>query len=114
MADSSDETVLGRLAITIHQRRSAAPGSSYTRDLLDSGIERCARKFAEEAIETVIAATSQSDERLVNEAADVLYHLLIVLEARNLALADVEAVLLGRMAQSGHAEKAARSGKAAP
>jgi phosphoribosyl-ATP pyrophosphohydrolase len=85
--------------------------ASYTRRLLDGGVERCARKFGEEAIETVLAAVSEDRERLIAEAADLIYHLLVVLAARGIALADVEAVLAARTQQSGLAEKASRGRK---
>ena len=101
--------VLANLAATIKARRAAQADTSYTRQLLDAGAERCARKFGEEAIETVIAGVSQSKDDLTSEAADVLYHLLVLLESRDVALADVLAKLEQRTAQSGIAEKAARS-----
>jgi phosphoribosyl-ATP pyrophosphohydrolase len=100
---------LERLASSIHARRHAAADKSYTRQLLDAGPARCAKKFGEEAVETVIAAVHQDDAALKAEAADLLYHLLVVLEVRNLALADVLGVLEARMAQSGLEEKAART-----
>ena len=89
------------------RRRDA--GNSYTRQLLDAGPAKCARKLGEEAIETVIAALTQDDEALKAEAADLLYHLLVLLEARNVALDDVYNLLEARMGQSGLAEKASRS-----
>ena len=101
--------VLANLAATIKARRAAQADTSYTRQLLDAGAERCARKFGEEAIETVIAGVSQSKDDLTSEAADVLYHLLVLLESRDVALADVLAKLEQCTAQSGIAEKAARS-----
>lgn len=100
--------VLVRLADMIRARRAATADASYTKQLLEAGAERCARKFGEEAIETVIAGVSGDPAHLTAEAADVLYHLLVLLEARNIAYADVALVLEGRMATSGHAEKAAR------
>lgn len=106
---SSD--VLFRLAATIRDRRAETSGRSYTRQLLDGGPARCAKKLGEEAVETVIAGVSQSDEALRAEAADLLYHLLVLLEAREVALDDVLAVLDARTAQSGLAEKAARGMK---
>lgn len=102
------EDVLSRLAETIHARRAAAADSSYTRQLLDGGPERCARKLGEEAVETVIAALAQGDAELKQESADLLYHLLVVLEARNISLTDVLSVLEERMGTSGLAEKASR------
>lgn len=102
------DDVLLELAATIRARRSAAADASYTRQLLDGGAVRCARKFGEEAVETVIAAVGDSEEALKGEAADVLYHLLVLLEARGVALDDVLAVLAARQGTSGLAEKAAR------
>ena len=102
-------SVLSELASTIRVRRQATGDKSYTRQLLDAGSERCARKFAEEAIETVIAGISQDKAALANEAADVLYHLLVLLESREVAWADVERVLEARVGTSGLVEKAARS-----
>jgi phosphoribosyl-ATP pyrophosphohydrolase len=92
-------------------RARAQQGSadaSYTRKLLDGGVEHCARKLGEEAIETVLAAVAEDRERLIAEAADLIYHLLVVLAARGIALADVEAALAARTRQSGLAEKASR------
>jgi phosphoribosyl-ATP pyrophosphohydrolase len=102
-------------AFTLHdlEKRIAAraQGSaepSYTRQLLDRGIDHCAKKLGEEAIETVLAAVAEDRARLTAEAADLIYHLLVVLRARGIALADVEAVLAERTRQSGLAEKALR------
>jgi phosphoribosyl-ATP pyrophosphohydrolase len=101
---------LERLAATLHQRRiDPAAAASYTRQLLDGGIVRCAKKLGEEATETVIAAVHQDDTALKAEAADLLYHLLVVLEARSIGLADVYDVLESRMGRSGLDEKAARN-----
>ena len=101
--------VLANLAAIIKARRTAQADASYTRQLLDAGSERCARKFGEEAIETVIAGVSQSKDELSSEAADVLYHLLVLLESRDIELADVLAKLEQRTAKSGIAEKTSRS-----
>ena len=103
------EDVLKKLAATIHARRNASGDASYTRQLLDGGAERCAKKLGEEAAETVIAGVSQDDAALKCEAADLLYHLLVLLEARELPFDDVLAELEGRMGTSGLQEKAARS-----
>jgi phosphoribosyl-ATP pyrophosphohydrolase len=88
--------------------QQAGADTSYTRKLLDGGVEHCARKLGEEAIETVLAAVAEDRERLIAEAADLIYHLLVVLAARGIALADVEAALAARTQQSGLAEKASR------
>lgn len=96
------------LAETIAARRSASSDSSYTKKLLDGGPARCARKFGEEAVEAMIAALDEDDEALKGEAADVLYHLLVLLEARNIPLDGVLAVLDQRTGRSGLEEKASR------
>jgi phosphoribosyl-ATP pyrophosphohydrolase len=81
---------------------------SYTRKLLDRGVNHCAKKFGEEAVEAAIAAVGEDRARLIGETADVLYHLLVVLHARGISLDDVEAELGARTRQSGLEEKAAR------
>ncbi len=101
---------LDDLAALIRSRRNDSASASYTKSLLDSGAARVARKFGEEAVEAIIAAVEGDREGLTNEAADVLYHLLVLLEARDVALSDVLAELGRRTAQSGLAEKAARGG----
>ncbi len=103
--------VLLQLAATISARRSAPPDGSYTRQLLDAGPARCAKKFGEEAIETVIAATGESEEQLKAEAADLIYHLLVLLESRGVAIEDVLAVLDKRQGTSGLKEKAERGNR---
>lgn len=105
------ETVLGQLAATIRARRSDSAAKSYTRQLLEGGPERCARKLGEEAVETVIAAISQDDAALKAEAADLIYHLLVLLESRNIGLDDVLQVLEARIGVSGLDEKASRPAK---
>ena len=102
------DDVLARLVALIASRRTETADKSYTRQLLDAGSVHCAKKLGEEAVETVIAGVSQSDDALRAEAADLVYHLLVLLEARGVAFADVLAVLDKRTAQSGLAEKSAR------
>jgi phosphoribosyl-ATP pyrophosphohydrolase len=92
----------------VQARASASAELSYTRKLLDRGVAHCAKKLGEEAIETVMAAVSEDRERLIAEAADLIYHLVVVLHARGIALADVEAALAERTVQSGLDEKASR------
>lgn len=104
----SDATTLDRLTQLIKSRRSALADSSYTRQLLDGGSERCAKKFGEEAVETVIAGVGSDKSALANEAADVLYHLLVLLEVRDVELSSVLALLEKRMGTSGITEKASR------
>jgi phosphoribosyl-ATP pyrophosphohydrolase len=94
----------------VHARAKANAEESYTRKLLDRGVAHCAKKLGEEAVETAIAAIAEDRERLVAETADLIYHLLVVLEARGISLAEVEAQLAARQHQSGLDEKAARKG----
>jgi phosphoribosyl-ATP pyrophosphohydrolase len=104
----SDDVLL-QLAATIRARRTTAPDSSYSRQLLDAGPVRCAKKLGEEAVEAVIAGVGESDDALKEEAADLLYHLLVLLESRGLEIADVLAVLERRQGVSGLKEKADRA-----
>ena len=100
---------LQTLAATIQSRKGADPDSSWTAKLLAKGPEKCAEKFGEEAIEAIIEAVKGDRAKLVSEAADVLFHLLVMLAARDVTLAEVEAELARRAGTSGIAEKAARS-----
>ncbi len=99
---------LERLAATIEARREADPKSSWTARLLAQGPEKAAEKFGEEAVEAIIEAVRGDRERLTHEAADLLYHLLVMLAARNVPLADVLAELARREGTSGIEEKASR------
>ena len=92
---------------------STGIGLALVRQLLDAGPEKCAKKLGEEAVETVIAGVHQSDAALTAEAADLVYHLLVLLEARGVPWSAVTIALEGRMGTSGIAEKAARGGQAA-
>jgi phosphoribosyl-ATP pyrophosphohydrolase len=107
------DDVLPRLARLISTRRGETAGTSYTKELLDAGVERCARKLGEESTETIIAALSGDRQALTREAADLVYHLLVLLEARQVGLEDVLRELRSRMGTSGLAEKAARRGGSA-
>ena len=95
----------------INDRAKASAEESYTRKLLDKGAAQCAKKFGEEAVEAVIAVTGEDRERVIAESADVLYHLLVMLHARGVALGEVEALLESRSKKSGLEEKAARPGR---
>ena len=101
-------TTLHTLAATIAARKGGDPDSSWTAKLLAKGPEKCAEKFGEEAVEAIIEAVKGDRARLTAEAADVLYHLLVMLAARDVTLAEVEAELARREGTSGIAEKAAR------
>ncbi|MDU8944840.1 phosphoribosyl-ATP diphosphatase [Ovoidimarina sediminis] len=101
-------TPLERLAATIAARKGADPETSWTAKLLAKGPEKVAEKFGEEAIEAIVEAVKGDKTRLTEEAADVLYHLLVMLAARDVALEDVLATLERREGTSGIDEKAAR------
>src|SRR4051812_9022766 len=96
------------LAATIDARAASGGEGSYTRKLLDKGPEHCAKKLGEEAVETVIAAIGNDRDHLIAESADLLFHLLVVLKSRGVALGEVEAALARRTGISGLEEKAAR------
>src|ERR1700760_352916 len=96
------------LAKTIDARAASGGEASYTRKLLDKGPEHCAKKFGEEAVETVIATIENNRDHLIAESADVLFHLLVLLKSRGVTLGDVEAALAQRTGMSGLEEKAAR------
>jgi phosphoribosyl-ATP pyrophosphohydrolase len=93
---------------TIQSRKSADPDSSWTAQLLAKGPEKCAEKFGEEAIEAIIEAVKDDKAALTSEAADVLYHLLVMLASRDVPICDVMTELARRQSQSGLTEKASR------
>ena len=101
---------LDKLFATIAARKGADPAQSYTAKLLAAGVEKCAKKFGEEAFETVIAAIQRDKSELAKESADVLYHLLVLWAACGITPQDVYAVLQTREGQSGLEEKASRKG----
>ena len=99
---------LEELAEIVTTRAAASPDESWTARLMAKGPEKCAEKFGEEAVEAIIEAVKGDRERLTSEAADVVYHLLVMLAARDVTLADVEAELDRRAGASGIAEKVSR------
>ncbi len=99
---------LSDLEKRVAERAQASADTSYTRALIDKGIGHAAKKLGEEAFETAMAAVQEDKARVISEAADLLYHLLVVMKMRGVTLAEVEAELDKRTAQSGHEEKAAR------
>ena len=99
---------LEQLENLIAQRSSAPSDESWTAQLLEKGAEKCAEKFGEEAVELIIEAVKNDSNGLINEAADVMYHLLVLLKSREISLSHVMAELERRTAQSGLTEKAAR------
>ena len=100
--------VLERLADTVGERAGAAPDSSYTARLLSQGREKCAKKVGEEAVETALAALTDDRDHLVSETADLVYHLLVLLQSSGVPLSAVMAELEGRMERGRLSEKAAR------
>ena len=101
-------SALQRLAATIEARRGADASESWTANLLSKGPEKCAEKFGEEAVEEVIEAVKGDARGLTAEAADVVFHLLVMCASRGVTLADIEAELARREGRSGIEEKAAR------
>ncbi|HWM32426.1 MAG TPA: phosphoribosyl-ATP diphosphatase [Methyloceanibacter sp.] len=97
--------VLSRLAAIIKSRRQAPPEDSHTRRLLDGAPVKPAKKLGEEAVEVAIAALVQDDKALIGETADMLYHLLVLLESRDVSLDDVLAELERRMALTAVGQK---------
>jgi len=92
----------------VQERAAASADASYTRKLLDRGVAHCAKKLGEEAVEAVLAAAVEDRDRVIAESADLIYHLLVVLRARGISLAEVEAELATRVKTSGLEEKASR------
>ncbi|EBA09956.1 phosphoribosyl-ATP diphosphatase [Sagittula stellata] len=99
---------LEELETIVAARAKASPDESWTAKLLAKGPEKCAEKFGEEAVEAIIEAVKNDPQKLASEAADVLFHLLVMLHARGVTVAQVMDVLAARQSQSGLAEKAAR------
>jgi len=104
---------LDDLAALIASRSQSSADKSYTKSLLDAGVTRVAKKFGEEAVEAVIAAVARDKVGLKMEAADVLYHLLVLLQDGGVPLQDVIQELARRTQQSGHQEKASRASQGA-
>jgi phosphoribosyl-ATP pyrophosphohydrolase len=100
--------ILERLSALIESRKGDSAEASYTASLLAKGVDKCAEKFGEEAVEAIIAAARGRSDELTYEAADVLYHLLVLLAASDIPLSDVLAELERREGVSGHEEKASR------
>ncbi len=92
----------------VSERALASPDVSYTRKLLDRGVAHCAKKLGEEAVETALAAATEDRDRVIAETADLIYHLLVVLRARDISFTEVEGALAARVGASGLEEKAAR------
>lgn len=111
MSDTSFDPLansLEELWSVIEARKTASPDESYTAKLLSRGVGKCAQKMGEEAVETVIAAVSEDDDAFKGEAADLLYHLLVLIAAKGIDPADIGKLLADRQGLSGLAEKAGR------
>ena len=102
------QTTLARLEAVLHARRSATAEKSYTKSLYEGGPARIGAKLREEADELARATESETDERVVSEAADVLFHTMVALGSRGIAFREVLAKLESRAGTSGHEEKASR------
>lgn len=102
-------TTIEQLREIIKERRSSTAEKSYTKSLIEAGTGKCAKKMGEEAVEAVIAAVSEDDQAFREETADLLYHLLVLLEEKNIAFSEIEDILVSRMGLSGHEEKAQRN-----
>ncbi|QIB34013.1 phosphoribosyl-ATP diphosphatase [Ancylobacter pratisalsi] len=109
MNDTPVRVSLDELSAIVARRAAAEGEESYTRSLLAKGVAKCAQKLGEEAIETALAAVGSDTKAVVSETADLLYHLVVLLQARGVSLDDVYAELGSRTHQSGLAEKASRS-----
>ena len=113
MAVVDGENILAQLMSVIESRKAAAPEGSYTASLLAGGVEKIGRKITEEAAEVVEAASEDGAPgrtHLIREAADLVYHLFVLLAQREISLGEVEAELVRRFGISGHDEKASRKG----
>jgi phosphoribosyl-ATP pyrophosphohydrolase len=99
---------LKQLEKIVKERSSVEDGSSYTAQLIEKGVAKISEKFGEEAIELIVASNIKQNDEVKNEAADVIYHLMVLLAAKNIPLVDVLDVLAERTSQSGLAEKASR------
>lgn len=104
----SDSQILFRLEAALHQRKSAAPGSSYVASLYAKGLDAVLKKVGEEATEAILAAKGDDKSHLTREAADLLFHTLVMLAAKDVALSDVLAELERREGTSGLDEKKSR------
>jgi phosphoribosyl-ATP pyrophosphohydrolase len=105
-----DDFTIYDLERRVEERAAASPDVSYTRKLLDRGVAQCAKKLGEEAVELALASVVETRERLIEETADLIYHLLVVLKARDIKLSEVETVLGARASQTGLQEKSSRKG----
>jgi len=106
--DISNAEILARLTATIEGRKGGDAAESYTAKLLSKGVKKIAQKVGEEGVETALAAVGEDDASLIGEGADLIYHLMVLLAARDLSIDDVLGKLAEREGMSGIAEKASR------
>jgi len=112
MSETQGRFTLEDLAMMVAARAAASPEESYTAKLVAAGVPRIAKKFGEEAVETVLAAVLEDDQALINECADLFFHLFVLLHARAIPFEVILDELAARRRQSGLAEKAARKNPA--
>jgi len=102
-------TILERLDLTIQGKKTESPNKSHTAKLLKKGTEKCAEKFGEEAIELIVASVKKKKKEIIGEAADTLYHMLVLLRSKNISINEVMTELASREGISGIEEKRQRN-----
>ena len=101
--------ILERLDLTIQRKITDSPNKSHTAKLLKKGTEKCAEKFGEEAIELIVASVKKKKKEIIGEAADALYHMLVLLRSKNISINEVLSELASREGISGIEEKRKRN-----
>ena len=101
--------ILERLDLTIQRKTTESPNQSHTAKLLKKGTEKCAEKFGEEAIELIVASVKKKKKEIIGEAADTLYHMLVLLRSKNISINEVLSELAAREGISGIEEKRKRN-----
>ena len=101
--------ILERLDLTIQRKTTESPNQSHTAKLLKKGTEKCAEKFGEEAIELIVASVKKKKKEIIGEAADTLYHMLVLLRSKNISINEVLSELASREGISGIEEKRKRN-----
>ena len=101
--------ILERLDLTIQAKTTEPPNKSHTAKLLNKGTEKCAEKFGEEAIELIVASVKKKRKEVIGEAADTLYHMLVLLRSKNISIKEVLTELASREGMSGIEEKRKRN-----
>ena len=101
--------ILERLDLTIQRKTTESPNQSHTAKLLKKGTEKCAEKFGEEAIELIVASVKKKKKEIIGEAADTLYHMLVLLRSKNISINEVMTELASREGISGIEEKRKRN-----